>query len=155
MKAYGFALTPNQNNCFGIVIDEQGTYRGHHTSSNYSWLKTDLASKAPECAFEFIENDIPYKNIIYSLVNEINSIGNDKAKNDEDYLKLSAENNKLTKLLKVAREAHMKYLDDESWIDRNRKAGWNEAHYIKTMGEMKEIARQALAKLDAIERGEG
>ena len=76
MKLYGFALTPNQNNCFGIAIDEIGNYRGHHTSSNYSFLKIDLASKAPDCEFEFIENDIPYKQIIFALLNEINSKSN-------------------------------------------------------------------------------
>ena len=76
MKLYGFALTPNQNNCFGVAIDEMGYYRGHHTSSNYSFLKSDLASKAPECEFEFIEKDIPYKNIIFSLLNEISSKSN-------------------------------------------------------------------------------
>lgn len=54
MKAYGYPLTPDHDNCFGIVVDEQGNFLGTHISSNYSWLKMDLATKAKGYDYEFI-----------------------------------------------------------------------------------------------------
>lgn len=54
MKAYGYPLTEDRNNCYGIVVDEQGKFLGTHTSSNYSWLKMDLASHAEGYEYEFV-----------------------------------------------------------------------------------------------------
>ena len=55
--------------------------------------------------------------------------------------------------LLAARESLNKYIDDENWIDRNRKSGWNEAVYIKSMGEMKEYAKAALSRIDKFLKG--
>lgn len=71
MKAYGYPLTENHDNCFGIVVDEHGKFLGTHTSSNYSWLKIDLASHAEGYDFEFI-NTIPgIGYVVPVLLNEI------------------------------------------------------------------------------------
>lgn len=71
MKAYGYPLTSNVNNCFGIVIDENNKFIGSHTSSNYSFLEQDLKYHAKDYDFEFV-NMIPQSNFIISiLMNEI------------------------------------------------------------------------------------
>ena len=70
-KAYGYPLTPDQDNCFGIVIDEYGKFLGTHISSNYSFLKMDLASHAKEYDFEFIDTIPGQGFIIPILLNEI------------------------------------------------------------------------------------
>lgn len=53
-KAYGYPLTPDHDNCFGIVVSEDGRFLGTHTSSNYSWLKSDLESHAKGYDYEFV-----------------------------------------------------------------------------------------------------
>lgn len=59
-KAFGIPLTPNHDNCFGIVVSEYGTLMGRHTSSSYSWLERDLKSKINLDEFDFMfSSEVP------------------------------------------------------------------------------------------------
>lgn len=74
MKAYGYPLTPDNDDCIGIVVDEHGNFLGTHISSNYSFLKMDLASHAKGYEFEFVDF-IPGAGFAISvLLNEINRL---------------------------------------------------------------------------------
>ena len=80
-KAIGIPLTPDRDNCYGIVVLSDGTFVGSHTSSNYSFLEFDLGSnaKAKDCDyFEFInsppENEVQWLQIVNVLINHIHKI---------------------------------------------------------------------------------
>lgn len=70
IKALGFPLTGDHDNCFGIVISDKEIL-GSHCSSNYSFLKSDLESKVDKekYDFEFVDSIITPM----SLFNVLNS----------------------------------------------------------------------------------
>lgn len=76
-KAYGYPLTPDHDNCFGIVVSEDGKFLGTHTSSSYSWLKSDLKSKAKGYDYEFIYYIPGIRFVIPILLNEIDRLKNE------------------------------------------------------------------------------
>jgi hypothetical protein len=58
MKAFGIPLTEdtitNRGYCFGICIDEDGRFLGQWTSSNYSFLESDLKTHAVGYEYKFL-----------------------------------------------------------------------------------------------------
>jgi hypothetical protein len=74
MKAYGFPMTPDHDNCFGMVISEDGKFLGCRASSNYSWLKIDLQSKCKGYEFEWLDTPPSDYRIISALLNTISEL---------------------------------------------------------------------------------
>lgn len=61
MKVFGIPLTDDHDNCFGICISEIGEFLGKHTSSNYSFLKSDLESKCNGHEYIFLDKPTDFE----------------------------------------------------------------------------------------------
>lgn len=73
MKAFGIPLTDDHDNCFGICIDENYKFLGQWTSSNYSWLKHDLATHAKEYDYSFVDKP-PYHELAIIIMRVCSSM---------------------------------------------------------------------------------
>lgn len=79
LKAIGIPLTDDCNNCFGVVISEEGQVLGRHVSSNWSWLERDLASKEGLQDYEFIfTKEKPTLIGLFSLMDQVNTVLKEK-----------------------------------------------------------------------------
>lgn len=82
-RAFGYPLTTNRNNCFGVCVTEDFEYLGCWTSSDYSWLKKDLSTHATGYDYEFITEPVDKDRLIVALINKIYELRNENKKVSE------------------------------------------------------------------------